>query len=64
MEHVMSNSKGLGDDIKKITSFTRLDQLTEKIAELLNIDCKCDDRQEWLNNQTKDWSRYKKKEQK
>jgi hypothetical protein len=60
----MSNSKGLGDDIKKITSFTRLDQLTEKIAELLNIDCKCDDRQEWLNNQTKDWSRYKKKEQK
>ena len=60
----MSNSKGLGDDIKKITSFTRLDQLTEKIADLLNIDCKCDDRQEWLNNQTKDWSRYKKKEQK
>ena len=60
----MSDSKGLGDDIKKITSFTRLDQLTEKIAELLNIDCKCDDRQEWLNNQTKDWSRYKKKEQK
>ena len=60
----MSNSKGLGDDIKKITSFTRLDQLTEKIAELLNIDCKCDDRQEWLNNQTKDWSRYKTKEQK
>lgn len=60
----MSDSRGLGDDIKKITSFTRLDQLTEKIAELLNIDCKCDDRQEWLNNQTKDWSRYKKKEQK
>jgi hypothetical protein len=60
----MSNSKGLGDDIKKITSFTRLDQLTEKIADLLNMDCKCDDRQEWLNNQTKDWSRYKKKEQK
>ena len=64
MEHVMSNSKGLGDDIKKITAFTRLDQLTEKIADLLNMDCKCDDRQEWLNNQTKDWSRYKKKEQK
>lgn len=60
----MSNSKGLGDDIKKITSAIRLDQLTEKIADLLNMDCKCDDRQEWLNNQTKDWSRYKKKEQK
>lgn len=60
----MSNSKGLGDDIKKITSAIRLDQLTEKIADLLNMDCKCDDRQAWLNNQTKDWSRYKKKEQK
>lgn len=64
MEHVMSNSKGLGDDIKKITSLTRLDQLTEKIAELLNMDCKCDDRQEWINEKTKNWPMYKKKEQK
>jgi hypothetical protein len=60
----MSNSKGLGDDIKKITSATRLDQLTEKIAELLNMDCNCDDRQEWLNDKTKNWPMYKKKEQK
>ena len=60
----MSDSRGLGDDIKKITSAIRLDQLTEKIAELLDIDCKCDDRQEWLNEKTKDWSRYKQKEQK
>ena len=64
MGHVMSNSKGLGDDIKKITSATRLDQLTEKIAELLNMDCNCDDRQEWLNDKTKNWPMYKKKEQK
>ena len=60
----MSDSRGLGDDIKKITSAIRLDQLTEKIAELLDIDCKCDDRQEWLNKKTKEWSRYKQKEQK
>ena len=55
-----TRSKGLGDDIKKITSATRLDQLTEKIFELLNMDCNCDDRQEWLNEKTKNWSRYKK----
>lgn len=55
-----NQSRGLGDDIKKITSATRLDQLTEKIFELLNMDCGCDDRQEWLNEKTKNWSRYKK----
>ena len=54
-------SRGLGDDIKKITSATRLDQLTEKIFDLLNMDCGCDDRQEWLNEKTKDWSVYKNK---
>ena len=53
-------SKGLGDDIKKITSATRLDQLTEKIFELLNMDCGCDDRQAWLNEKTKNWDFYKK----
>ena len=55
-----TKSRGLGDDIKKITSATRLDQLSEKIFELLNMDCNCDDRQEWLNQKTKNWSRYKK----
>ena len=55
-----TKSRGLGDDIKKITSATKLDQLTEKIFELLNMDCNCDDRQEWLNDKTKNWSRYKK----
>ena len=59
-----TKSRGLGDDIKKITSATRLDQLTEKIFELLNMDCNCDDRQEWLNDKTKDWPIYKQKEQK
>ena len=54
-------SKGLGDDIKKITAATRLDQLTEKIFDLLNMDCGCDNRQEWINEQTKDWGIYKKR---
>ena len=42
-------SRGLGDDIKKITSATRLDKLAERIAELTNSDCGCDRRQEKLN---------------
>jgi len=53
-------SKGLGDDIKRITSATRLDKLAERIAQLLDEDCGCDNRQEWLNEKTKHWSRYKK----
>ena len=56
----MTNSKGLGDDIKRITSATRLDQIAKRIAELLNEDCGCDDRQEWLNEKTKNWPMYKK----
>ena len=54
-------SKGLGDDIKRITSATRLDQLAKQIAKLLDEDCGCDDRQEWLNEKTKNWPMYKKK---
>ena len=42
-------SRGLGDDIKKITAATRLDRLAEKIAELTSSDCGCDARQEKLN---------------
>ena len=60
MEHTMTNSRGLGDDIKRITSATRLDDLAKRIAQLLDEDCGCDDRQEWLNEKTKNWSRYKK----
>lgn len=54
-------SKGLGDDIKKITKATGLDQLAKQIAQILNEDCGCDERQEWLNDKTKDWSIYKKR---
>ena len=46
-------SKGLGDDIKRITSATRLDEIAKRIAQLLNEDCGCDERQEWLNEKTK-----------
>ena len=42
-------SRGLGDDIKKITAATKLDQLAEKIAKLTSSDCGCDARQEKLN---------------
>ena len=62
MGSMMQNgSRGLGDDIKKITSATGLDQLAKKIAQLLDEDCGCDDRQEWLNEQTKNWPMYKKR---
>lgn len=54
-------SRGLGDDIAKITKSIGLDQLAKKIAQLLDEDCGCDDRQTWLNEQTKDWPMYKKR---
>jgi hypothetical protein len=54
-------SKGLGDDIKKITSATGLDQLAKRIAQILDEDCGCDDRQTWLNEKTQKWPMYKKR---
>tara|TARA_R110001592_G_scaffold42883_3_gene139109 strand:+ start:6756 stop:6932 length:177 start_codon:yes stop_codon:yes gene_type:complete len=42
-------SKGLGDDIKKITAATRLDKLAERIADLTSSECGCKKRQEKLN---------------
>jgi len=55
------SSKGLGDDIKKITVATGLDQLAQRIAQILDEDCGCDDRQVWLNEKTKNWPMYKKR---
>ena len=54
-------SKGLGDDIKKITKVTGLDQLAKRIAQILDEDCGCDGRQTWLNDKTKEWPMYKKR---
>lgn len=56
-----TNSAGLGNDIKKITQATGLDKLAQAIAKLLDEDCGCDDRQEWLNDKTKNWPMYKKR---
>ena len=43
-------SRGLGDDIKKITKATRLDKLSEQIAHLVGQkDCGCSKRQKKLN---------------
>ena len=48
-------------DIKKITRATGLDQIAKQIARILDEDCGCDDRQSWLNEQTKNWPIYKKR---
>ncbi len=46
----MSKSKGLGDDIKKVTSAVKLDILAEKVAHAIGkSDCGCSKRQEKLN---------------
>ena len=46
----MSKSKGLGDDIKKITSAIKLDKIAEQIAASVGKkDCGCGKRQEKLN---------------
>ena len=58
---ILMQSKGLGDDIKKITAATGLDQIAKKIAQLLDEDCGCDDRADWLNEKTKNWPIYKKR---
>jgi len=57
----MQNNKsvGLGSDIKKITSATGLDQLAKRIAQILDEDCGCADREAWLNEKTKNWPIYK-----
>ena len=55
------SSKGLGDDIKKITKKTGLDEIAKMIARVLDEDCGCDERQEWLTEKTKNWPIYKKR---
>ena len=54
-------SKGLGSDIKKITKATGLDQLAKQIAKILDEDCGCDGRADWLDEKTKNWPIYKKR---
>jgi hypothetical protein len=53
----MGKSKGLGDDIKKITKFTKMDKLATSIAKYVGKDdCGCDGRAEIVNK----WVPYKK----
>ncbi len=60
MEVNMQNKPvGLGTDIKKITKATGLDQIAKRIAEILDEDCGCDERESWLNEKTKNWPIYK-----
>jgi len=40
-----NTSRGLGDTIAKITHATGI----AKVVKIINPDCGCDERQEWLN---------------
>ena len=44
-----TKSKGLGDDIEKITKATGIKKLVDTFAEITGIDCGCDARKEKLN---------------
>ena len=53
--------KGLGDTIEVITEATGIKAAVELFSKVTGIDCGCDERQEWLNEKTKNWPMYKKK---
>lgn len=42
-------SKGLGDDIEKITKATGIKTVVDKVSEALGVDCGCESRKQWLN---------------
>jgi hypothetical protein len=44
-----TKSKGLGDDIEKLTKASGIKAVVDKVAELTNTDCGCDKRKAWLN---------------
>lgn len=41
--------RGLGDTIKRACDATGIDKLAKVFTQLTGIDCKCADRQKWLN---------------
>lgn len=43
-------SKGLGDDIEKLTEATGIKKVVEKVSEITGKDCGCAKRKEYLNN--------------
>jgi hypothetical protein len=44
-----TSSKGLGDDIEKITKATGIKKIVDTFADITGIDCGCDARKEKLN---------------
>ena len=42
-------SRGLGDDIAKITKATGIKAVVDKVSEVTGVPCGCDERQEKLN---------------
>ena len=57
----MTDSKGLGDDIAKLTSKLKIDVLAKRAAELMGADgCGCEERKEILN----EYFPYKKEKKK
>lgn len=42
-------SKGLGDDIEKITKATGIKKVVDKVSDALGVDCGCEKRKDWLN---------------
>lgn len=49
-EQESKKSRGLGDDIAKLTKATGLDKVADKVAETLGLnDCGCDERQDRMN---------------
>ena len=44
-----SKSRGLGDDIEKITKATGIKAVVDKISEVTGKPCKCEERKNLLN---------------
>ena len=57
-----TSSKGLGDDIEKITKATGIKKVVDTFAELTGIDCGCDARKAKLNQQVTDTLVYRLKQ--
>ncbi len=59
----MKKSKGLGDDIEKITKATGIKKVVDAIAEATGTDCGCGKRKEYLNNRFPNYSGMDKPDQ-
>ena len=56
-----NKSKGLGDDVAKLTAKLRIDKLAKRAAEIIGADgCGCEEKKDILN----EWIPYKKESKK